>query len=472
MRSSGTTTTARPLRRGRRLLAVFLALSFGAAFVAAVPLPAAAAPCDAPVVNEIACENTKTGNPSSEWEITGSGSASIQGFATDISVNRGSTIGFKIKTTLDQLPPRHLPDGLLRRRAVPARSPRSTSHGFRPSRPACTESSTGLIDCGNWTQTASWAVPSTAVSGIYFAKLVSGSGRRATSSSSSATTPAPPTCSSRPPTRPGRPTTTTAATASTWAARPGRAYKVSYNRPFDTNAETPEDFVWNAEYPMVRFLEANGYDVSYTTGVDTDRRGNLIKNHKTFLSVGHDEYWSGGQRANVEAARDAGVNLAFFSGNEVFWKTRWENSISTRQRQLPHPGHATRRPTPTPRSTRPPPGPAPGAIRGSARRPTAAGRRTASPARSSRSTAAPPTWRSDGADGQLRFWRNTRVANLTADQTTTLGSRHPRLRMGREPGQRLPASRPDPPVHDDREACRATSRTTAAPTRRARRPTT
>src|SRR5204863_6265572 len=39
------------------------------------------------------------------------------------------------------------------------------------------------------------------------------------------------------------------------------------------------------------------------------------------------EYWSGGQRTNVEAARSAGVNLAFFSGNEIFWKTRWENSI-------------------------------------------------------------------------------------------------------------------------------------------------
>ena len=49
--------------------------------------------------------------------------------------------------------------------------------------------------------------------------------------------------------------------------------------------------------------------------------------HKTYMSVGHDEYWSGGQRTNVEAARDAGVNLAFFSGNESFWKTRWENSI-------------------------------------------------------------------------------------------------------------------------------------------------
>ena len=31
----------------------------------------------------------------------------------------------------------------------------------------------------------------------------------------------------------------------------------------------------------------------------------------------------------MEAARAAGVHLAFFSGNEVFWKTRWESSIST-----------------------------------------------------------------------------------------------------------------------------------------------
>ena len=78
---------------------------------------------------------------------------------------------------------------------------------------------------------------------------------------------------------------------------------------------------------MVRWLEANGYNVSYFTGVDSDRRGNLIRNHKMFLSMGHDEYWSDAQRANVEAARNAGVHLAFFSGNEVFWKTRWENSI-------------------------------------------------------------------------------------------------------------------------------------------------
>ena len=43
---------------------------------------------------------------------------------------------------------------------------------------------------------------------------------------------------------------------------------------------------------MVRWLERNGYDVSYSTGVDTDRRGAEILEHEAFLSVGHDEYWS------------------------------------------------------------------------------------------------------------------------------------------------------------------------------------
>jgi len=86
------------------------------------------------------------------------------------------------------------------------------------------------------------------------------------------------------------------------------------------------NLVFNAEYPMVRWLEANGFDVSYFTGVDIARRGDEILEHKIFLWVGHDEYWSAHQRANVEAARDAGVHLAFFSGNEVFWKIRWEDS--------------------------------------------------------------------------------------------------------------------------------------------------
>ena len=112
-----------------------------------------------------------------------------------------------------------------------------------------------------------------------------------------------------------------------------RAYAVSYNRPFITRdgtspASGAQDYLFGADYAAIYWLEKNGYDVSYISGVDTDRLGadNLI-GHKAYISVGHDEYWSGDQRANVEAARDAGVNLLFWSGNEVYWKTRYEPSI-------------------------------------------------------------------------------------------------------------------------------------------------
>jgi len=70
-----------------------------------------------------------------------------------------------------------------------------------------------------------------------------------------------------------------------------RAFKVSYNRPF--NVPNLSTWLFSAEYPMWRWLEANGYDVSYIAGADTDRNGALIKQHKIFMSVGHDEYWSG-----------------------------------------------------------------------------------------------------------------------------------------------------------------------------------
>src|SRR5438105_15532319 len=72
------------------------------------------------------------------------------------------------------------------------------------------------------------------------------------------------------------------------------------------------------EYNMVRWLERQGYDVTYCTSVATHRDSPRSKGVKTFLSVGHDEYWSVPQRAHVEAARDRGVNLTFFAANACY----------------------------------------------------------------------------------------------------------------------------------------------------------
>ncbi len=80
---------------------------------------------------------------------------------------------------------------------------------------------------------------------------------------------------------------------------------------------------------MVRWLEREGYDVSYSTNIDTHSDEHVLDGHKGWLSVGHDEYWTWQMRAHVEAARDRGVNLAFFSGNVCYWQIRLEASLVT-----------------------------------------------------------------------------------------------------------------------------------------------
>ncbi|HEY2016498.1 MAG TPA: N,N-dimethylformamidase beta subunit family domain-containing protein, partial [Bryobacteraceae bacterium] len=110
------------------------------------------------------------------------------------------------------------------------------------------------------------------------------------------------------------------------------AVKVSFNRPYyiDTDSHyfshVGAGFLLRWEVMMLRWLESKGYDVTYCTNIDTHETASLLLNHKAFLSVGHDEYWSWEMRANVEAARDQGVNLAFFSADACYWQIRLETS--------------------------------------------------------------------------------------------------------------------------------------------------
>ena len=102
------------------------------------------------------------------------------------------------------------------------------------------------------------------------------------------------------------------------------AMKVSFDRPFNPgDSNGAGHFLW-WEYPMLRWLERNGYDVAYTTDVDLDLNPSPLTGHKAVLSVGHDEYWSMGERTNLTTAIGAGVNAAFFSGNVMYWQVRYE----------------------------------------------------------------------------------------------------------------------------------------------------
>ena len=102
---------------------------------------------------------------------------------------------------------------------------------------------------------------------------------------------------------------------------------VSFDRPYanycqDHLVDRPssvgsgEFLLW--EFPLSYWLEQRGYDVSYISNVDTHVDGPGLQRAKGFISVGHDEYWTREMYDNVSAARDAGVNLAFLSGNSVW----------------------------------------------------------------------------------------------------------------------------------------------------------
>jgi hypothetical protein len=388
--------------------------------------------------NPIVVENCLPGNPASEWDIGANtaGDLTIQGFATDISVNVGGTAAFKIKTDAKAYTINIYRLGYYSGMGARKVATITPSVPLPQTQPACfTDTSVGLMDCGNWAVSASWSVPTTAVSGVYIAHLT----RTDTGGESHIAFVVRNDSSHS--------NILYQTSDETWQAYnyygegsfygdqsgifglDSRSYKISYNRPFLTRSYNDESATWlfGAEFPMIQWLEQNGYDVSYFTSVDAARNGSLIKNHKIFMDSGHDEYWSGPRRANVQAARDAGVNLGFFSGNEMFWKTRWENSsdgTNTPYRTLvcykETLAFAKLDPSDPPTWT--------GTWRDTSFSPPADGGKPENALTGTLFMVNGPGSDNDGSlqlqvpsdDGKMRFWRNTAVARLATGSTYTM----------------------------------------------------
>jgi hypothetical protein len=113
-----------------------------------------------------------------------------------------------------------------------------------------------------------------------------------------------------------------------WGANAGRpGYDVSFDRPyalywngfpagFEPLTNGSGEFLM-IEHPLAFWLEKEGYDVTYISNVDTHTDPDGLLRGKVFVSVGHDEYWTREMFDHVTRARDAGVSLAFLSGNAV-----------------------------------------------------------------------------------------------------------------------------------------------------------
>ena len=175
---------------------------------------------------------------------------------------------------------------------------------------------------------------------------------------------------------------------------------------------------------MVRWLEANGYDVSYFTDVDSDRNGCADQEPPDLHVERPRRVLVGRAACQCRSRTGCRHNLAFFSGNEIFWKTRWENSIDgsgTPYRTLvcykeTH-ANAVIDPSDPPTWT--------GTWRDPRFSPPADGGR---PENALAGTifmvndGATTAIKVPAADGKMRFWRNTSIANLGPGQTATLTS--------------------------------------------------
>jgi hypothetical protein len=285
--------------------------------------------------NPVVLENCYPG--ASNWNVSNTSPmpGGIEGFATATSINKGQSVALKINsaaaTTVNiEIYRSGYYGGAGARlfsiiRSVPG-----------VSQPACTnDSNTGLLDCSNWSTSATLTTSASWPSGVYLLRIV-----RSDNSTDNQILLVVRDDSSHSDLLYGTAMSTfqsynnyggkslydfNSFNGNTISGGP-RAVKVSYDRPFEQPRSGVQDWYTRSEAATVSWLEQQGYDVSYVSNTDLDSSPGQVLNHKAYISPAHDEYFSSGMRNALKQARDSRVNLFFSGSNEVYWRIRFEAS--------------------------------------------------------------------------------------------------------------------------------------------------
>lgn len=304
--------------------------------------------------NPVQVENQLPG--SDAWLIGANGhpvaddlSQQIKGYASATSVNIGEGVDLKVSVNPAQ--------------AFTAQVFRLGYYGGKGARlvltvpdvlgvpqPACSpRPDTGLIECG-WSTSLHLDVASSWTSGVYLVLLTNADGYQnyvqfvvrddarhsalllkqdvlTYQAYNNYPNDGQPGCKGTPAT--GKDLYDSQSSASTTLTGTTRAVKVSFDRPYAcTGGGSLLDPDWSWEGYFIRWAEMKGYDLTYTTDIDVSANPQRLLDHRGLLSVGHDEYWTKEMFDGAEDARDHGVNLGFFGGNDVYWQSRLEPSSS------------------------------------------------------------------------------------------------------------------------------------------------
>ena len=303
---------------------------------------------DSPITRE----NTRPGG--TDWILTDPADHEVEGYASATSIQRGDKLHFYIHSTDPRITVAIYRMGWYAGAGARLVQGGISLPGVRQPMPSA-DPVTGLIECDwqvSYTLNTATDDPGEWLSGVYLAKLTG------TSSGKQSYIIFVVREDDRPADFLFQSSVTTFQAYNNWGGKstyPSNsrdeqwARKVSFNRPYAASQHPrgasgtgagefltamsihPTRSLSTAgwEYNMVRWLERNGYDVTYSTDIDTHSRPDFWKGHKAWLSVGHDEYWSDEMRRHVEAARDQGLGLGFLSANTCYWQIRLEPSPLT-----------------------------------------------------------------------------------------------------------------------------------------------
>lgn len=312
---------------------------------AAAASPAALAATAVPdTTNPVVLENRKPG--SSAWRIPASGkqvgpdtSSHIKGYMSATSVNVGEPIDLKVSVSSAG----DFDYAVYRMGWYQGLNGRLITSGTAPGikQPACqTDSRTGMLTCP-WSTTVTFQTTPEWRTGIYLVVLTKGVYQNwahfvirddAQQGAIVAMLPVNTLQAyNNYPNGAGKSLYEFNSAGANTLAGSTRAVKVSFDRPYERAGASPKvlEAVWTAGY-----LEARGWPVKYITNVDLDRDPTIPTGQTAMIAVGHDEYWSGRMYTAAEQARDAGVDLAFLGGNDVFWQVRYEPSASGADRRV------------------------------------------------------------------------------------------------------------------------------------------
>jgi hypothetical protein len=281
----------------------------------------------AAAANPIVAENMCPGT--SDWRANlplGPQNA-IEAFTASVSVNAGQPVKLYVSTTAPSYSFRVYRMGWYQGLGGRLVYSSKAMPGIQQPAPVV-DQATRMVSASNWRNPVTLAIPNSWVSGVYIVKLVSSAGlmRYTSFVVRNDASHAPILFQS---------SVLTYQANNTWGGRSlngngaanttgDRSFAVSFDRPEVANAGL-SDFT-TYEYNLLSWLERQGYDVTYTTDIDTDQHGQLLRQHRLFLAAGHDEYWSSGMRTNIAQARTAGVSLAFFGANDAYWHARLQSS--------------------------------------------------------------------------------------------------------------------------------------------------